>query len=54
MEKNGLSRTYQNKVKNIINKVYSWGMEFNYIVGPNVSPLEGLVIDKGEEKAPDM
>ena len=54
MEKNGLSRTYQNKVKNIINKVYSWGMEFNYIVGPNVSPLEGLVIDKGEEKAPDI
>lgn len=54
MEKNGLSRTYQNKVKNIINKVYSWGMEFNYIVGPNVSPLEGLLIDKGEEKAPDI
>src|SRR5690606_23543781 len=54
MEKNGLSRAYQVKVKNIINKVYSWGMEFNYIIGPNVSPLEGLMIDKGEEKAPDI
>jgi len=37
MEKSGLSRAYQNKVKNIINKVYSWGMEYNHIIGPNGS-----------------
>jgi integrase len=53
MEKSGLSRSYQKKVKNMINKVYSWGMEYNHIIGSNVTPLEGLLISKAEDKAPD-
>ena len=34
MERAGLSKSYQKKVRNIINKVYIWGIEFGHI--PNV------------------
>lgn len=54
MDKAGLSKSYQKKVKNIINKVFTWGIEFGFIVGADVSPLKGLLIDKGEERAPDI
>lgn len=54
MDKAGLSKSYQKKTKNIINKVFTWGIEFGFIVGANTSPLKGLLIDKGEEKAPDI
>ena len=54
MDKAGLSQSYQKKVKNIINKVFTWGIEFGFIVGADVSPLKGLLIDKGEERAPDI
>jgi integrase len=54
LEQSGLSRSYQKKVKNIINKVYEWGMEFGYISGVKNSPLKGITIDKGEEKVPDI
>ena len=54
MDKANLSKSYQKKVKNIINKVYDWGIEFSFIIGNNTSPLKGLLIDKGEEKAPDI
>ncbi|PIP90945.1 MAG: hypothetical protein COW01_07495 [Bdellovibrionales bacterium CG12_big_fil_rev_8_21_14_0_65_38_15] len=54
LEKAGLSRAYQKKVKNIINKVFDWGIEFGYIIGTSTSPLRGILVDKGEEKAPDI
>ncbi len=54
MEKQELSRAYQKKVKNIINKVFDWGIEFGFIIGAKTSPLKGLLIDKGEEKVPDI
>jgi hypothetical protein len=54
MDKANLSKSYQKKVKNIINKVYDWGIEFSFIIGNNTSPLKGLLIDKGEEKASDI
>jgi integrase len=54
LEKADLSKAYQKKVKNIVNKVYDWGIEFGYIVGLRTSPLKGLLIDKGEEKPPEI
>ena len=54
LEKAGLSRAYQKKVKNIISKVYDWGIEFGYISGVKASPLKGIVLDKGEERVPDI
>ncbi|HLE12340.1 MAG TPA: site-specific integrase [Bacteriovoracaceae bacterium] len=54
LEAAGLSKTYQKKVKNIINKVYEWGIEFRYIIGADRSPLKGLVLSVSEEKAPDI
>lgn len=54
MDQQNLSKAYQQKVKNIINKVYEWGIEFGYIQGTTISPFRGLLIEKGEEKAPDI
>ena len=49
-----LAKAYQKKVKNIVSKVYDWGIEFKHIIGPNISPLRGITINKAEEKAPDI
>ncbi len=54
LEQASLSKAYQKKVKNMINKVYEWGIEFGFIIGANNSPLRGLIIDKGDEKAPEI
>lgn len=53
MEKSGLSRNYQKKIKNIVNSVFTWAIEFGYCSLP-VSPLRGLLIEVDEEKAPDI
>lgn len=54
LDKSDTKASYQKKVKNIVNKVYEWGIEYGYIIGNNVSPLKGFVIDKKEEKVPDI
>ncbi|HLE12846.1 MAG TPA: site-specific integrase [Bacteriovoracaceae bacterium] len=54
LEQANLSRSYQKKVKNIINKVFEWGVEFGFIIGADCSPLKGLLIEKGEEKVPEI
>ena len=54
MEEKALSNAYQKKVKNIINKVYEWGLDFGYITGVKHSPCKGMIIEKGEEKVPDI
>lgn len=53
MEKAGLSRNYQKKVKNIVNSVFTWGIEFGFCK-IEISPMRGLLIDNDEEKAPDI
>ncbi|MCP4914972.1 MAG: site-specific integrase [Oligoflexia bacterium] len=53
-DKANLSKAYQKKVKNIINKVYYWGIEFRYIVGNDRPPFKGLQIEVKEHKAPDI
>jgi integrase len=54
LKKQNLSFTYIKKVKNTINKVYEWGMEYGYIIGVKISPLKGLVLERTEERAPDI
>ena len=54
MDKLDLSKAYQKKVKNITNKVFEWGVEFGHIQGNAISPFRGLLIEKGEERPPDI
>jgi integrase len=54
LENAGLSRTYRKKVKNIVNKVFEWGVEFCHINGNDRAPLKGLLIDNTTVKAPDI
>lgn len=54
MDKAGLSNAYKKKVKNIINKVFDWGVEFRFIIGATNSPLKGLLISQSENKVPDI
>lgn len=53
MEKAELSRNYQKKIKNIVNSVFTWAIEFGYCK-LQVSPMRGLLIDTGEVKVPDI
>lgn len=54
MEREGLTRTYQKKIKNIINSVFEWGVEFKFINGNPDAPLVGLMIAKTDERPPDI
>ena len=54
LERAGLSRTYQKKVKNTINQIFEWGVEFGLIKGAPNSPVRGLMVQKIEETPPDI
>ncbi len=54
LQKANLSKSYQKKVKNMVNSVFEWGIEFKYIKGRTEGPLRGLIIDISEEKVPDI
>jgi integrase len=54
MERANLSRNYQKKVKNIINSLFQWGVEFGHIKENATSPLKGLLIDNDEERVPEI
>lgn len=54
MQQDNLQWATQKKIKNIIHKIFLWGIENRHIVGVNGSPFQGLFIDKGEEKAPEI
>ena len=54
MEKAGLSRNYQKKVKNIVNSVFEWAIEFRCIRENSTSPLKGLLIDNSVERVPEI
>ena len=55
LDEEGLSLSYQKKIKNIINMIYNFGIEEGLILGVRYSPVYGLKI-KGEkkEKVPDI
>lgn len=50
----GRSAAYQKKIKNIINRVFNWGIENRYIEKHIVSPVQGLGIRKQDEKIPEI
>ncbi len=54
MQQSGIQWATQKKIKNIIHKIYLWGIENRHIVGVNGSPFQGLMIEKGEEKVPEI
>lgn len=54
MEKTGLSRNYQKKIKNIVNSVFEWAIEFKHIRETTTSPLRGLLIDNSIERVPEI
>lgn len=43
MEHAGLSRNYQKKIKNVINSVFTWAIEFGFCK-LHVSPMKGLFV----------
>lgn len=54
LQKANLSKSYQKKVKNMINSVYEWVIEYKHIKGRTEGPLRGLIIDVSEDKVPDI
>jgi integrase len=54
LQEANLSKAYQKKIKNIINSVYEWGIEYKHIKGRVDGPLKGLIVKNDEEKPPDI
>ncbi len=55
MEVQGKSRSFQGKVKSVINQVYNWGIEERLIPGVFDSPVAGVQVKKEkEEKLPEI
>lgn len=49
-----LSKSYQKKVKNMINNIYEWGIEYKHIKGRTEGPLRGLIIERSNDDVPDI
>lgn len=55
MEAQGKSRSFQGKVKSVINQVYQWALEERLIPNINDSPVAGVQVKKEkEEKLPEI
>ena len=54
LAKEGLSQAYIKKIKNLVNRVFKYGIENRHIPASALSPVEGLSINKGEEKIPEI
>lgn len=54
LERSGLAKATQVRIKNMVNKIFEWGIEFGFIQTVTMSPMKGLLIRKGEQKAPDI
>jgi integrase len=48
------SFAYQKKIKNLINRIFKWSIENRFIEKHIVSPVQGLTIQKTEEKVPEI
>lgn len=48
------SKSFILKVKNTINLVFQWGVDNRYIKDVFISPVQGIKIDKREEKFPEI
>ncbi|QDK42704.1 hypothetical protein DOM21_14845 [Bacteriovorax stolpii] len=50
----GRTKAHQKKIKNVINVIYSWGIEERYITGVHQSPVYGLQISVIQDKRPEI
>lgn len=50
----GKTKSFQKRLKNTINMIYSWAIENKYIRGVHHSPVYGLKIQQKEEKRPEI
>lgn len=50
----GRTKSFQKRLKNTINMIYSWAIEHRYIRGVHHSPVYGLKIHQKEEKRPEI
>lgn len=50
----GNSVSYQKKVKNLINRIFNWGIENRYIEKSIASPVQGLSLGNKVEKIPEI
>lgn len=54
LEKEGMPKSYQNKVKSIVGMVFEWAYDTRKVSKDFVSPMEGIKIGKGEERPPQI
>lgn len=54
LDKDGRSKSFQVKIKNLINSVYIWGIEENLIEGVNQSPTFGVRVTRKRERVPTI
>lgn len=50
----GKSKSFVLKVKNTINLVFQWGVDHRHIKDAYISPVQGVKIDKREDKFPEI
>jgi len=48
------SKSFINKTKNTINLVFQWGIDHRHIKDAFISPVQGIKIDKREDKFPEI
>ena len=54
LKQQGKSKSFIIKVKNTINMVFKWGVDYRHIRDAFVSPMYGVKIDKREDKFPEI
>lgn len=54
LEREGMPKSYQRKVKSIVGMVFEWAFDTRRISKDFVSPIEGIQIGKGEERPPQI
>jgi len=52
--KEGKSKSFIQKVKNTINLLFQWGIDNRHIKDVYLSPVQGIKVDKREEKFPEI
>ncbi len=54
MKEQGKSRHRLKAVKNAVNGCFRWAIDYGHVKGVTQSPAAGLLIEKGEDKKPDI
>jgi integrase len=54
LDRDGVAKSYQKKIKNIIGSVFEWAVQIKHLPYEFESPFLGIYISKGEEKPPQI